>query len=474
MKPVLIWCLIGVLILGLCGSEAAQVGVSEETLLNDPTAATEAMDTQPPTEAATVPTVPPTEPPTQPPTEPPTEAPTDPPTEPPTEPPTDPPTEPEADEIETDPLQPVNWVVRCNNYLLLRKTPSTAASSMGKLTPGEKVVLLGWEGKFAKVRWRGKEGYLLAGHIQPARETYLEDVLQVVPATETYTHEQLMADLQSLAAAYPEAVALEVLGQSAEGRDIPVLRLGAQDAEKHILLHGAIHGREHVTTWLLMALVDHQLTQGLPEGVCFHIIPMVNPDGVHISQTGTLTEAQQAIYKSDKAKKYTELSQSKYTARWKANGQGIDLNRSFPSGWSSLKNEHNAPSSERYKGTQPFEAVEAQLLRDYTLENTFAATVSMHATGSIIYYNYGNKEPVNGQSKAFASAVRELTGFKLEGQGGVDGAGYKDWAMEELGIPSLTLEIGCKDAPIVRWELESIFARCYDLLPVTASWVTAQ
>jgi len=344
---------------------------------------------------------------------------------------------------------------------------------LGRLTPGEKVTLLGWEEKFAKVRWKGKEGYILAAYIQPVRETYLEDILQTVPVTAVYTHEQMLADLQSLVAAYPQLATVEILGQSAEGRDIPVLRLGNENAGHHVLLHGSIHGREHITTWLLMALADHQLQQGLPEDVCFHIIPMVNPDGVQVSQTGNLNELQKAIYKRDKALGYTKLGQKAYASRWKANGLGIDLNRSFPAGWETL-NGRRKPSSELFPGAQPFDAVEAQLLREYTLKNSFAATVSVHSTGSIIYYDYGKKGTVNQQSKSFARAVRELTGYRLVGQSTVDGAGYKDWAIEELEIPSLTIEIGCQDAPIVRRELEGVFARCYDLLPVIGSWVIAQ
>lgn len=469
MKPVLVWCLVGALMLGSLGCAMVQESVPTETLqtmLTGPTKVPEESVTEEPTQLETsLVTDPPTEAPTDPPTEPPTQPPTDPPTE--------PPTEPEEIETETDPFQPTSWVVRCNNYLVLRTKADASASGLARLTPGEKVTLLGWEGKFAKVRWKGKEGYILAGYIQPARETYLEDVLNTVSVTAVYTHEQMMADLQSFADAYPQLATVEILGQSEEGRDIPVLRLGSEDAGHHVLLHGSIHGREHITTWLLMALADHQLNQGLPEGVCFHIIPMVNPDGVHISQTGTLNDLQKAIYQEDKANGYTKQDQSAYAARWKANGLGIDLNRSFPAGWESL-NGRKEPSSELYPGTEPFDAVEARLLRDYTLNHSFAATVSVHSTGSVIYYDYGKKDLVNQQSKSFALAVRELTGYRLVGQSTVDGAGYKDWAIDALEIPSLTLEIGCLDAPIVRREMEGIFARCYDLLPVIAQWVTAR
>lgn len=478
MKQVILWCLVILVMLCLRSGVAVKPVDSTETpesLSSQPvTEAPTDPHTEPPTQQPTEePTAPPTEAPTEPPTEPPTEAPTEPPTQPPTPAPTEPPTVPEASEPETDPFQPVNWVVRCNNYLVLRTKADSSASGLGRLTPGEKVVLLGWEGKFAKVRWRGKEGYILAAYIQPARETYLEDTLQTVPVTEVYTHEQMLADLQSLANLYPQLATVEILGQSEEGRDIPVLRLGDVNAGNSVLLHGAIHGREYITTWLLMALADYQLSQGLPQDVCFHIIPMVNPDGVYISQTGALNDLQQTIYQQDKANKLTNLSQSKYAARWKANGLGVDLNRSFPAGWGNLNGRKEA-SCELYPGAQPFEAVEVQLLRDYTLAYLFDATVSMHSTGSVIYYDYGKKEPVNALSKSLALAVRELTGYRLLGQSTVDGAGYKDWAIEELEIPSLTVEIGCQDAPVGRRELEGIFARCYDLLPVIARWVTAQ
>ena len=85
------------------------------------------------------------------------------------------------------------------------------------------------------------------------------------------------------------------------GREIPVLRLGPSDAAYHVLLQGSIHGREHMTAWLLMALADDWAGRGLPGdgAICWHIVPMANPDGVAISQSGTLDEAQLAIYDAD-------------------------------------------------------------------------------------------------------------------------------------------------------------------------------
>ena len=68
-------------------------------------------------------------------------------------------------------------------------------------------------------------------------------------------------------------------------------------------------------------------------------------------------------------------------------------------------------------------------------------------------------------------AVQEVTGYGLEGDGGVDGAGYKDWAIDALEIPSLTIEVGCQEAALAEREIYSIFARNYRVLPAIARWL---
>lgn len=199
-------------------------------------------------------------------------------------------------------------------------------------------------------------------------------------------------------------------------------------------------------------------------------IPMSNPDGVVISQTKTLSEEQQAIYRIDTEEGHTTAAESRYATLWKANGLGTDLNRNFSAGWESIV-DRTEPSSEGYPGTSPFSAAEAQLLRDYTLRYPFNATISYHATGSLIYYEYGEKQPVNDRSKSLAAAVSKICGYPLEGSGGVDGAGYKDWAIDKMEIPSLTIEIGCEEAALAEREIYSIFVRNYRVLPALARWL---
>ena len=364
------------------------------------------------------------------------------------------------------------WTVNVNEYLNLRSTPG--GRILAKIPKGGIVELHSWDGQYAIVRYNGQLGYVMSNYIKPA-DNYLSECLDTVALTNKYTYEQLLSDVSALQSRYPNLLAVDSIGTSELGRDIPVLRIGNADAQYHVLLHGAIHAREHMTTWLLMAITDYWLDNNISGygNVCYHIIPMVNPDGVVISQTGTLTEEQNQIYLSDRRNNLTSDGKSRYTSRWKANGKGVDLNGNFDAGW-GLSNHPKNPSWQSYPGQAPFSAAEAIALREYTMKYSFDCTISYHATGSLIYYEYGKKQPVNSLSKSLGAAMKEISGYPLIDSKGINGGGYKDWAIEVMEIPSLTIEIGCAEAPLEQRELYSIFERNHRILPTIARWLQLQ
>ena len=370
-----------------------------------------------------------------------------------------------------DPAVPTVWAANCEEYISLRRSAG-GEEVIAKIPAGEQVSLQEWDGKYAKVSCGGMEGYVMTSYIKPADDSYFLECLDTVAPTNVYSYEQMLQDIALLQDAYPDTVTTSVIGKSELGRDIPVIRIGSTEARYHVLLQGSVHAREHLTAWLLMAMADYWLDHGITGygDVCYHIIPMSNPDGVAVSQSGRLDERQQEIYRSDRELGYTTAGEQEYAVSWKANGLGVDINRSFPTGW-ELLDDRNEPSAQLYQGEAPFSAAEARALRDYSLRYSFDVTVSYHATGSVIYYEYGDKQPVNGDSKALALAEKEVTGYGLEGSGGVDGAGYKDWAIDTLEIPSLTIEVGCQEAALAEREIYSIFARNYRVLPAIARWL---
>ena len=364
------------------------------------------------------------------------------------------------------------WYANCQEYLTLRKTPYSNGDALEKVKAGETVTVLGWYEKFAFVEHNGTQGYVLSDYLAPESQWVITDMLSVVKPTVTYTYKQMQKDIAALAAKYPNLLQVGTIGKSELGRDLTLLKVGNPNAEKHVIIHASIHAREHVTTWAVMAMVDYWLSQNMAgcEDTLFHIIPMLNPDGVHLAQTGVYTDTQLQIYQNDKAKGNTGSGKWVYAATWKANGMGVDLNRNFDAAWKTTSSR-GGPSSERYKGEAPNSAAETAALVNYTLALMPDATISYHSTGSIIYYEYGSKKGVNAASKSLGQSVLAVTGYPLIGQGGLDAGGYKDWCMDVLELPSLTVEIGVNGCPIPEREIHSLFARNLRVLPAIARWV---
>lgn len=356
--------------------------------------------------------------------------------------------------------------------MALRSYASTDAKSLATVYPGDTLTLLSWKGKFAKVNYKGIEGYVLCQYINPVNSDLLSEKLTVVELDECYTYGEMMADLQEFYQAYPDLVVLGTIGDSEWGTPIPVIRIGRTDAEHHILVQAAIHGREFFTAWLVMAMADLWLSEGMQghENVRIHIIPMMNPDGVYTAQTGKLNDEQLRIYQADLKAGYTDLSESEYAVMWKANGVGVDLNRNFDADWESC-DDRSGPSSMLYAGTKPFCSAEAAALRKYTRAWNFDATISYHSCGNLIYYDYGNNPQTNAASKSLAQKIRDNNGYWLEGYTSADSGGYKDWVIDSLGIPSLTIEVGNLQ-PVDYWrEVYYLFARNCDVFGITADWL---
>ncbi len=371
-------------------------------------------------------------------------------------------------ESDFDPADPVVFVANCNEYINLRQNCGWGRL-LTTIPKGASFTLLQWQGGYAQVCYQGIAGWVSAAYMMPANN-WLENTLDTVAVTDTYTYEAMLTDLQELAANYPQWVTLDSAGTSELGRDIPVLILGDPTAEHQVLMQGAIHGREHMTAWLLMAMAEHWLKTGWPDGICVHILPMANPDGVTISQTGLLEEAQQQIYDSDRYLGYAGSDKAQYAARWKANALGVDINRNFDAGWESLT-ARREPSSERFRGSEPFSSAEARALRDYTLKYDFDVTVSYHASGSLTYYEYGDNSEANQLGLDLAKAFASVSGYPPTASQGTDAGGYKDWVINALWIPSLTVEIGFGAAPLAHRELYSIFVRNYRILEILAGWL---
>lgn len=315
-----------------------------------------------------------------------------------------------------------------------------------------------------------------------AEESRTEHLL--CDSSQIYSYESMERDIQTLSETYPQWVRVDSLGNTADGRKLYHLLIGAEDAEHHVLVFASIHGREYITTPLVMKQTADLLemaASGIGEykGMSYeqllkhtavHVIPMMNPDGVSISQfglAGVRTQAvRQQIYQIYELDQAVELEP--YLRKWKSNAEGIDINRNFDADWERYDDHLGHPSSDHYKGQSIACTAEANALVALTEKYRLDRTISYHVQGEVIYWYFGQGGEILTASENFARAISQVTGYPLDADyESLDPAGYKDWALQKMGIPSLTIEVGKGEVPLDRGQLPDIYEKNKYVLPET-------
>jgi hypothetical protein len=195
-----------------------------------------------------------------------------------------------------------------------------------------------------------------------------------------YTWSQIKDRLDQAEKGHPDLVRRFSLGKTAEGRDIPILRLSAAGEEAHpeILLMGGIHPREQQPQICLLRLLadlvegygrDDRITRLLRERTVW-LLPVLNVDG----------KVYDMKYGNGKDK----------GANWRKNRHrngdgtfGVDLNRNFPIRWGSGAEEEK---SETYEGPHPLSEPETQALERFFEERPLRAFVDLHSTMKAILH----------------------------------------------------------------------------------------
>ncbi len=255
---------------------------------------------------------------------------------------------------------------------------------------------------------------------------------------EQYTYDEYQRDIWKMKSRYKRQLEVHTIGKSEYGRKLYGIKVGK--GEKSILISGAHHGREWITTLLMMKMIENQVKQkelyNRMGDYSIWFVPMLNPDGVTIQQ-GELQKF--PLFSRISIKKMNEGS--KDFTRWKSNGRGIDLNRQYPAGWEGLKGESPKPSYKNFKGNKPLEAKEVQAIVSLTDKIKPTIAVAYHSSGQEIYWHYNNNENTE-RDRAIAARLAETTGYNL-GNPDPDaiGSGYTDWFISTYHLPAFTIEI---------------------------------
>lgn len=211
------------------------------------------------------------------------------------------------------------------------------------------------------------------------------------------------------------------------------------------------------------------------DGFQVHIVPMLNPDGVTISQFGAkglknpqLRKNVSVMYKNAVAYGYTDHTEARYYERWKANAHGVDINHNFNGKW-GMAEEYKCASAWGYKGKTPESEAESRAIVKLIDSLSDPVTViSYHATGSVVWWDYAQQGSFRSRCYDEAAIISNMTGYKLTPYDKTSCAGLCDRIIARGGgktVPIL-IEIGKGECPLDISEYPEIFRKNYRLLPV--------
>lgn len=249
------------------------------------------------------------------------------------------------------------------------------------------------------------------------------------------------------------------IGNSTLSQTIPYIFVGNKKGAK-LIVQCAIHAREHITSLFALCLAKHLVATDKVIDGGIYIIPMVNVDGVRLCQEG-------CDFVEDKniADNLLAINGSNDFSLWKANARGVDLNVNFDAQWGQGATNTTTASSANYIGECPLSEAESRALCQFTMLIKPDATLSYHCKGKEIYWQFNQQGQQLDRDYKYAKAIAKHTGYTLvEGSRGSCG-GYKDWCIQQLAIPSYTIEVGddsC-DYPYPYTEIDNILQQNINL-----------
>lgn len=265
---------------------------------------------------------------------------------------------------------------------------------------------------------------------------------------------------------YP-SIRIATCGKSVLGKEIYAFVWG--EGKRNIVYVGGTHGLEWVTSVTLLRFCESLLSR---EYICGYnvknllrnctlvIIPALNPDGVEISQKGS-------VACGFRTKENIKICRNDYSG-WSANANGVDINHNFNADWYNLRkyeenNGINSPSPRRFGGLYPESEPETKAITRLLRNIETETLIAFHSQGEEIFYEYGENTPEKSlvMAKAFASAT-DYTIVKNEGH--YSSGGLKDWFIEEFRKPGFTIEIGKGENPLPISDFDDIYRKIEPLM----------
>jgi len=283
-----------------------------------------------------------------------------------------------------------------------------------------------------------------------------------------YNYSLLEKDLKILSSC-PE-VKIFSIGKSVWNKEIYCIKFGK--GKKNVLFNSAHHGLEWITSPLLIKfaydiLNTHARMCGYDSGsllssVTFHLIPMVNPDGIEIAQCGISKDSPYYV-------QFVKWNSGEdFKSKWQANANGVDLNHNYDACFSLSKRINKdagitGPNYTKYTGEFAESEPESHALCEYVRKIRPDLTLSFHSQGEVIYYDYNGHIPPNGYE--IGKILCKESGYIFDRATGITSCGgFKDWFIKMYNKPAYTIEVGKGKNPLPFSQFEEIYKKNLPLM----------
>ena len=263
---------------------------------------------------------------------------------------------------------------------------------------------------------------------------------KIVDYNTPYTSSRFNSDVIKLTNTYPELIRKSVAGYSEQGRVITLVTLG--NGPRKACVIAGIHAREHITISFTMRCIEEYAkayygsgyygeynVRDLLNKYTIYFIPMCNPDGTEISVNG----ADPSVYIKD-------LDKDEY----KANANGVNLNRNFPFNWDAeYKNQSKDPSNPSFAGAYGASESETQAIINLCDNNDFEWLLDMHILGHGMYWRDSKNGVIPGDYE-LTKALADRCGYAMfENTTESDGysGGLENWFRGAYNKPSICIEM---------------------------------
>ena len=245
---------------------------------------------------------------------------------------------------------------------------------------------------------------------------------------------------------------VKVIGKTKFNRKIfAVERIVDRSFSTAILVAG-MHARENISADILFEMIKQNLFENLTRFNLSFIL-LSNPDGVVLQSGGLLA------FPLKTQKKLLEMNGGNTDfSMWKANARGVDLNNNFDAKWGT--NIHSSvPASHGFIGEKAMSERETKAIAKYTRKMNPFISISYHTKGEEIYFNFFQEKSRLVRDEKIARQFEKSTGYKIVNVEKTSSGGYKDWCVEKLKIPALTIELANDELmhPIGKEHLKEIF-----------------